>query len=186
MGIHSCELCPFKSSHLTNLKKHMTNHDANGKEDFKKCKFCDYYARYPSLIKAHEKLHKRSGDTFESLGGQKKACKLCPYKTVHSLLLIVYRIQISFQKNLILHSNMTKQSNNTNLARHILNHNYKENYTKCRYCDYYVSDSAQIAKHEIIHIDYSPNPNIHVCKKCPYRTNKGNTHKKSTALLLHN
>ncbi len=82
-GIHSCDICPFKTSHLTNLRKHKSNHDSEGKQTYKQCKFCVYFAKNATLIKMHEKLHMKMEETFDSQGGLKHACKLCPYKTVN-------------------------------------------------------------------------------------------------------
>ena len=60
---------------------------------------------------------------------KKNKCDQCPYKTVK-------------KRDLLLHQ---------------LNHTYKENYLKCRYCDYYLLNTKGMKQHEILHGIVEPN-----------------------------
>ena len=47
-----------------------------------------------------------------------------------------------------------KTSNYSNLRQHLLQHRYREGYSKCRYCVYYVSKVRLLKQHEILHPEF--------------------------------
>ena len=77
----------------------------------------------------HEVTHPNYTSTqCEILAKKKKqSCSLCPYKAIKSL----------------------------QLKEHVSNHEFKEGYLKCRYCDYYVLNMSSLTQHEVIHPDVS-------------------------------
>lgn len=85
-----------------------------------------------------------------------------------------------------------KTVNIFNLKKHLLNHNYQKDSIKCRYCEYYASNSLRIKHHEMLqHPDtyqaldkVESEKKIHSCKMCPYKTNNI-TQLKKTHLVHH-
>ena len=54
---------------------------------------------------------------------------------------------------------LNKKGHLSDLNRHITRHGPKENAFKCRYCTYYVLQKCNIERHEVIHAEYTPDPN---------------------------
>jgi len=86
-------------------------------------------------------------------------------KTVESILLTGYD-GVQFQASFLVSNPMYKKkcyfcqacpyktSNYSNLRQHLLQHRYREGYSKCRYCVYYVSKVRLLKQHEILHPEF--------------------------------
>lgn len=50
-----CKTCPYTTKNYINLKQHLLQHSYM--PDAAKCRYCDFYAAQPRLLKPHEALH---------------------------------------------------------------------------------------------------------------------------------
>jgi KRAB domain-containing zinc finger protein len=194
----ACDQCAFKTPSRNHLKLHVKTHTkkkpkaavsskgSNGKNKIIKCKHCNFFATDPIRIREHQRnehndeseviveqptpvipaaktnddesieapsdalVNQSQNQTFD-IKDRQKQCNICPYKT----------------------------SDAPHLKRHMNNHQFVENFFKCRYCDYYLSKRSAMIQHEIIHSGYKPSVNESWSKKkkqscllCPYKANK--------------
>ena len=134
--VYNCLICPYKTPKIKSMKEHLVNHRAY--PDSSKCRYCEYYSPYALTLQQHEVLHREytpqsTDEEDKNTTGQesttpvklhsvtldkvvvtskekKNVCDMCPYRTVK-------------KRDLLLHQ---------------LNHTFRENYLKCRYCNYYL------------------------------------------------
>ena len=110
--IYKCQMCPYKNQKIQSIKEHLINH-VEYKNSIQ-CRYCRYFAPYGLSLNQHEVLHREytpSGVSVEK--EKKKTCPICPYKAVK----------------------------NREIKCHQLNHEFKEGYIKCRYCNYYLANT---------------------------------------------
>lgn len=169
-----CDHCSFRTVSRNHLKLHLSTHKKKPKKatgtkcPIIKCKHCNFFAADVDRMSEHQKVEHNdtseikvsvlseaaNDDTKNPLNhsmDKMKQCDKCPYKT----------------------------SDVPHLKRHKNNHNFVENFFKCRYCDYYLSKRSAMIQHEIIHGEYKPILNDTWSKKkkqscplCPYKANK--------------
>ena len=176
--MYPCDQCAFKTVSRNHLKLHLQTHKKKraksaGKARIIKCKHCNFFASDAARISDHQRSEHNddsevkveepvaastNGDSLSKslnqtvdLKDRQKQCDKCPYKT----------------------------SDAPHLKRHMNNHNFVDNFFKCRYCDYYLSKRSAMIQHEIIHSEYKPSLNESWSKKkkqscliCPYKANK--------------
>ena len=110
--IYKCQTCPYKNQKIQSIKEHLINH-VQYKNSIQ-CRYCSYFAPYGLSLNQHEVLHQEYTPSRVSVEKEKKkTCPICPYKAVK----------------------------NREIKCHQLNHEFKEGYIKCRYCDYYLANT---------------------------------------------
>jgi KRAB domain-containing zinc finger protein len=147
--MYRCSTCPYTTKYSTHLREHLPNHKLY--PGAIKCRYCVYYASNSLNAKQHELLHPEYEPDFTTSGKKDKfkhQCKMCPFEAPHPYL----------------------------IDRHSQNHIYKENYAKCKHCDYFLVNRNNMNQHEILHkqrgimdVRSLIENRRHLCKICPFQ-----------------
>jgi hypothetical protein len=91
------------------------------KEGYQKCRYCDYYVWSNAHLPQHEMLHPEFVKAEEKV--KTFECSKCPYQAKTKIY----------------------------LKSHTENHKFKQNYFKCRFCDFYLATQPCMKRHEALH-----------------------------------
>ena len=157
--LYHCMLCPFKSVKIKFIKDHLVYHKPYPNSI--KCRYCDFYLPHTLSMNQHEMLHRE----YEPLSGNNSlnvsdSANFNGNNTVRSILdlsdgaasgginsvsstpvklqnVTLEKIVVHKEKKNLCNLCPYKTVKKRDLLLHQLNHTYRENYLKCRFCDYY-------------------------------------------------
>ncbi len=148
--IFVCQKCSYEANDRTNFREHVLKHYNYKRKGLKfKCRYCTYHGANSFFLKKHERdNHKNIYQPRKVLNSKNiHHCSKCPFSARSKIL----------------------------LNAHAVHHQYRKDYSKCRYCDFYLEYFNKMSSHEVIHPEYEPmssEQKFMQCTLCPYKTLK--------------